>query len=301
MRRLPFVLPHFLRVSWVSDNAKATWTPRFNAIVSAWRSIEWQSAQRGLRRCALTRVDIDAQRDFEESCISFGMCTRMVTAFGRTAEMVVARGRDLESFERAWALRDHDCIGMLLGYPTCCRAAFVGWHAEGYEVDPTWPLYAGAEHESHLRAVVVEPTAVGPANMLVRWLGIMPIPHIPCAPGCTASAQNATRWSQLGEELGFANELKWASEILSWPAEWSALHGIAEVKLPVLKFTMPTEATATKYVIQWKGTVTPDDAAQGLQFPFRPNPRRAVTRTASFKRGSLHIRESEGSPPRSEP
>lgn len=296
MRRLSFLLPHFLRVCWVSDDARATWTPRFNAIATAWRSMEWRAIARGLRRCALTRVAVDAREEFVQACTALGLQARPVTVAAKTAEMVVARGGDLESFERAWTLRDHDRIGLLLGYPACCRAAFVGWHAAGYEVDPTWALYAGPQHDGEICTVESPAAGADTANIFVRWLDVMAIPHIPCVPGCGASAEEAARWAQLGEELGFSAEQQWTREILSWPAEWSALHGIAEVKLPVLKFMTRTDATAIKYVVQWNGATVPSEAAQGVRFPFRPNPRRPMTRAASFTRGSMHIRRSGGLP-----
>lgn len=296
MRRLPFVLPPFLRVSWVSDIARATWAPRFNAIVSAWRVMEWRSVERSLRRCGVTTVAVEALETFARTCNTFGLRTRATSIAGRATEVIVARGRDLEAFERARELRDHDGVGLLLGYPACCRAAFVSRHAEGYEVDPTWPLYCGAQGAGESScAVAVDPMAGGSGNMLVRWLGVAATPYLPCLPSCPASAQDAERWAQFGEELGFGLELQWAREVLSWPAEWSALHGIAEVKLPVMKFMVRTEATATKYVVQWKGTATPKEAGQGTRFPFKANPHRPMTQSASFTRGLVHIRTSEDS------
>ena len=54
--RLSYVLPDFTRISWVSDQARATWEPRIQRIGHAWSEIEWRSVLNGSRRCALTSV-----------------------------------------------------------------------------------------------------------------------------------------------------------------------------------------------------------------------------------------------------
>jgi hypothetical protein len=69
--------------------------------------------------------------------------------------------------------------------------------------------------------------------------------------------------------------LDWLQQILSWPMSWSALHGIAEVKTPVLRYVRDTVATGDRLTVQWLGTVMPQTAARGLTFPFRLRPQRA--------------------------
>jgi hypothetical protein len=254
----------------------------------AWRTMEWGAVARGMRPCALTMIGVDDRTAFEQTCTAAGLRTSLLTDAGRTCEMLVAHDGNVGAFEQAWSVGDHDRIGALLGYPPCCRAAFGRWRAEGYEVDPTWALYAGGQDRGEL--CTVEPLAMT-TNVLLRWLHVVSIPHLPCTPNCVASADQAARWEQLGEELGFSDERQWTRDILSFPMEWSALHGIAEVKLPVLKFITRTDATATRFVVQWKGTVVPDEAQRGVRFPFRPNPRQPLTHSASFMRGSAHIAE----------
>jgi SAM-dependent methyltransferase len=57
-------------------------------------------------------------------------------------------------------------------------------------------------------------------------------------------------------------------EVLSWPAEWSALHGIAEIRTPVFKLAVDTDATATSCVVRVRGSLWPDGAARGLRYPY---------------------------------
>jgi SAM-dependent methyltransferase len=90
-----------------------------------------------------------------------------------------------------------------------------------------------------------------------------------------------------GRRAGFATEMDWILEILHWPVEWSALHGIAEIKTPILKISTKTDATAKKYLIQRRGTRYPVEGAQGLKFPYQMPDHLHLTDSKGFKQG-LH-------------
>jgi hypothetical protein len=92
------------------------------------------------------------------------------------------------------------------------------------------------------------------------------------------------RFRELAAHCGFDEELAWAEEIVSWPLEWSALHGIAEIKTPILKLAVRTDATVGKHVIRWHGLGLPAEAARGIGFAYRP-PRNALTKSAGYRRG----------------
>jgi hypothetical protein len=57
-------------------------------------------------------------------------------------------------------------------------------------------------------------------------------------------------------------------ELLDWPVEWSALHGIAEIRTPVVKIATRTDPTPERYVVRWMGKSFPADGARGLMFPY---------------------------------
>jgi hypothetical protein len=78
----------------------------------------------------------------------------------------------------------------------------------------------------------------------------------------------------VSEQAGYSEEVGWIKQILSWPVEWSALHGIAEVKSPIIKIATRTDSTASKYVVRWTGTDYPDEGAVGLRFPYHTRGRR---------------------------
>ena len=109
-------------------------------------------------------------------------------------------------------------------------------------VDTTWPMAlasAGASNGTRALAVSGPPEA----NILWRWMGVRAVPHLPCRFDCPATVELARRFLDVGREAGYREEMDWLVEILGWPVEWSALHGIAEVRTPILKVSTRTDAT----------------------------------------------------------
>jgi hypothetical protein len=83
----------------------------------------------------------------------------------------------------------------------------------------------------------------------------------------------------LGREAGMTEELDWLTKMLDWPAEWSALHGIAELKTGIFKLAYQTDFTHQKRTIRYHGVALADDAARGLSFAYRKPPSRHRTLT----------------------
>lgn len=135
-------------------------------------------------------------------------------------------------------------------------------------VDTVWAMSKGNEHPNVRERVR---SADGPAvsNILLQSLGIRAVPHSPCSFGCHATTLLAHDLRRVAREIGVRTEYEWLSDILSWPAEWSGLHGIAEVKTPIVKVCIPTDATGSRYKVRWNGPLMPEEGARGLVFPFK--------------------------------
>jgi hypothetical protein len=301
MDRLPFVLPDFTRLLWVSDAARAVWEPRLARVTRAWLDIEWRAVVAGVRRCAITFADpqrlvSDAADWLDHGLVFLPLQVQGVgTTYASTPvihvqgqpfvyRIVVGRTADVEAFRTAWREADDRSIGLLLGYPPCCTEFFRRTWVDDAMVDTTWPMAAAtAGIEAGTRSVTV--TGPPAANILWRWMGARAVPHLPCRTDCADSAALGERLLEVGRACGHGEEVSWLEEILSWPVEWSALHGIAEVKTPVLKVSTRTDATAVKYVVRREGTGYPAEGARGLTFPYRTIERPILTTSLAFRRG----------------
>jgi hypothetical protein len=119
-------------------------------------------------------------------------------------------------------------------------------------------------------------------------VGARAVPHLPCRFDCPATVEFADRLMAVGRACGYGEEMDWLLEVLSWPVEWSALHGIAEIKTPVLKVSTRTDATTRRYTVRRRGESYPAEGAHGLAFPFQAPVKLLLSETRGFQRGIDH-------------
>jgi hypothetical protein len=292
-------------VAWVSDTAREIWRPRLAKIETAWSWIEWLAIPAGIRPCALTRLSPDAYVSAAAVWAEENLCslpletTNPARRAGATtvepAVMTVVVGalRDIRRFRVAWLAKNYDRVAALLGYPPCCRGSFRKTQSDS-TLDPTWAIAAETLKLTPLDRSV-EISASTSTNVLWRWMGVRAVPHLPCRFDCRDTARLAEQYRALGVRAGARQEMEWSDDILSWPAEWSALHGIAEIKTPILRVSTRTDATAEKYVVRWKSKTYPPEGAQGVNFPYKASPHHSTVSEA-FQLGLKRISVVE--PPR---
>jgi hypothetical protein len=301
VERLPFSLPEFVRISWVGDQARAVWEERIRAVARAWAEIEWRAAAAGIRRCAIVRPTPQEFLEAAPRWVEAELASLPIELIGDPGPyssaaspakpgepfvmlLVLGSLADVREFREAWEAADQERIGTLLGYPPCCREFFRQVWVELGMTDTTWPMAMNSDPERDgERALVVG----GPpqANILWRWVGVRAVPHLPCSFECTQSSALAGRLIEVGKACGYEAEMDWMLEILDWPVQWSALHGIAEIKTPVLKVSARTDATPVEYVVRRPGRSRPAESARGLGFPYRRVRSRRLSESSGFRRG----------------
>jgi len=283
VRRLPFTLPDFTRCAWVSDAARDVWARRLRMVSDAWREVQWLSVAAGVRRAADVRVPEPYLRRHARRWRAHGLryavlARESAARPGYTARALPSRtdgggavrvgfagdDGDLAALREAWSAGDHETLGVLLGYPECCRAFFTEVWARDRCTDPTWAM-AGGRDDDPVRTVSGDPLA----NVLWRWLDVRAVPHLPCGFDCGPSAELGAELLRLSAAIGFDGPARWCREILSWPVEWSSLHGIAEIRTPIVKICTATDALDGKRVVRRAGTDYPEEGAHGLRFPYR--------------------------------
>lgn len=304
MQRLPFTLPPFTRTSWVNDNARDVWAPRLQRIARAWQEVEWRTVVAGLRPCAavfaspeefLTRGAEWAAHGLNALPVGMQAATGgyvSATVAARLGQpflfrFVLGTPKDVIRFKAAWDDGDNAVVGQLLGYPDCCQAFFHDVWVEQGLTDTTWPM-ARATLSAADEPGTLDVDGPPETNLLWRWQAVRAVPHLPCRFDCPESLALARAFLQVGRDSGYADEMAWLLEILSWPAEWSALHGIAEIKTPILKTSAQTDATPCRYAVRWRGTSFPAEGARGLTFPFQAPRMLWMTASPGYHRGLRH-------------
>jgi len=293
--RLSFRLPEITRYAWVSDAARSMWEPRFEQIKAVWAHVELASVSRGQRPACVRLVHPGVLHESTPDPALAGLELAPIGAVamsdspyvagvaspveGQPYAMQVAVAstmQDAAALAEVWTRGDQARIGDLLGYPSCCAEFFEKtWVQEGW-LDSTWPMTLASTFDS-AEAVddEFERQVAGPAgcNILLRWLGLRAVPHLPCGFDCVATNQFAKSLRFVANDEGFGAEFDLLHEILGWPVEWSALHGVAIVKTPVVTVTTTTDATAGRLRVRRSGDGRlPEYAARGLRFPFSEPP-----------------------------
>lgn len=306
MRRLGFSLPDFCRVSWTSEGARLNWQEKIERSAAFWKDIELETVLLGQRSAGIVAVTESSLQQISERCERCGMSlkplyslaprSRYVSSLtaqhrGSSLEMcAVGRESAVTKVEKCFALNQSADLGALLGYPRCCVAFFQQVWEDNHFKDTSWFMAAGGRTvEGRGDAVdrTIDVAAPPELNLLTRWLGIRPVFHLPCSFSCRASFEIAQEIVSVAEKIGRHEEMKAIYEVLRWPVQWSALHGIAEIETPVLRISTTTDATAQKYTVRFAGDPSSvSDAARGNRFPYvqRASQKERVLRSPSRPR-----------------
>ena len=310
MIREKHLLKEWTRLIWTSEaGTTAKWKGIIGEISRAWNEVERWTVVDGVRDSALMFVHPGQMLEFAKWASEHGLAVLPMERTGIAPTYAAAsygfhEGKPwqyrviLTRMEKAadWYAAsygenyDHNRIGELLGFPDCCRPHFGEFWGELGFRDTTWPM---AENTVGPRYSLPDGSAAPridihdgfpEANILWHWMGVRLTPHLPCSFKCEASRDLARRWIECATEHGFGPQMDHALEILSWPVQWSALYGIAEIMTPILKCSSRTDTTAEEYVVRYHGSSYPEDGASGVVFPFRIPEKFAVTGSKRFAR-----------------
>lgn len=296
MNRLDFTLPENTRTIWASPEAREVWEPRIHEISAAFIEVERLAVADGVRGSALTQCGPDQLSELTAwaarrglVALPLGMSGRSLGGYSAASsailpgdpfdhKIVITRPELAERWIEGWENGSGDAIGGLLGYPRCCQRFFSRWWVEQGFRDLTW-WQAGGDSECLVEISGPKPEA----NSLLRWLGVRMVSHLPCSFDCEATSQVALDYASVASSAqGYPQLWEWAIEMLSWPIEWSALHGLAIIKTPLFQVVTTTDATADKLVVRVASDSYPEGSPTGVDFPFRQSPLNVLTSTSSF-------------------
>ncbi len=286
MDRSDYVLPPFARILWASLAAKEKWMPRVRRIAMAWISIERRAVLEKAKSCCIQTAEPGEFVDIANELADTGLLAIPLSvkggaesadpsgsvAYSGASEspfhFVVGKPSNLFKFKEVWDKCDNLKIAKLLGYPDCCSIFFQQVSVRSRIEEVTWPMaWSSAPTKDGEKTIKLSDFPVV-NNILWGWAGIRAVSHSPCSFQCKQSEEIGYALMEIGRDVGFSDEVDWLLEILSWPVEWSALHGINEIKTPILKVSRQTDSTAEKYVVQLKSTHYPNEGMYGNGYPY---------------------------------
>jgi hypothetical protein len=255
--RLNFRIPEFVRVAWVNTKAREIWEPIIQECSNFFvREIE------GFNRTAIVNIRPEDMigRDYiplaQVNIINSYRAGSTQFDASQPWEYRCATGPQAEFLARAYVRNDWDTVGTILGYPKCCIDFFLKYWVDEKWFDTTYPM-GNAQ-------------PISPANnILLRWVGVRLVSHLPCSFDCPGTMLIGKKNIMTARALGFNRQIDQIIEMLSWPVEWSSLHGIAIITTPIFKIITSSDALPFKTTRKLEGTRYPELAGSGLSFPFK--------------------------------
>lgn len=286
----------FVRINWTSDAARVAWENIFAKCSNFFPSLEQESVRQGLRNATIQVYPRDevgrysfelAKDNIHVIPIDKVQKSESYQSSGSPLDenkpwnWKCAVGRFEESRELVYAYKNNDAktIGEILGYPDCCIDFFNNVWIEQRLIDTSLPMARGRTD------VEVWDTY---CNILLRWLGVRFVSHLPCSFDCPSTVVIGTQMYDLAVNMGYRTLADYMKEILSWPVEWSGLHGIALVTTPIFRLTVRTDMYQTKETVKLLSEHYPKEAEYGLKFPFRQRCHNANGFSSDFAQIKAH-------------
>ena len=303
-RRSTYVMPEFVRTTWVSQAVREEWEPRLAHVTRELLRAEITSVEKGIRpgaRIHCSPEELDARTaEWAARGLVFLPTQRVNEDFSlytaRTPALDASRPWQyrglLVSAEGGMAIPETNAAwGAALGYPECCIAFFEEFWIEAKMLDLTWPQAAGTAPPENGSTQITLNAWDPYANIAWRWLGVRPVWHLPCSFTCAPTVALGKQIVSLLDEA--AQET--IRTVLSWPVEWSALHGIGLVLTPIVRVCMATDSLLAKHTVRLASTTIPDEMPSGTVWPYRQRIGMALTETSAYRSApaALETRETE--------
>lgn len=282
MKKLNFELPEMFSIVWKDNNTRDIWKYRIGRISEAYNDIEFLSVAQNIRRAHLASIHQDELVEFTKKAALFdlvvipvGMTSGVKGYSARTISLAegqpwnyrvfISRKENISNLIDAYNQEDNEKIGLYLGYPKCCRDFFQNVWVGMKNLDTSWQMALNSDNtdfiETEKTSVITIDEEDYLQNILLRWLGIRFVPHLPHSFNCQETKEFAKKMISIGNENGYDQEMKWLKYLLKMDMEWSALHGIGQVITPIFKFRFTTDATGKKYIVKKVGNkniITPN-------------------------------------------
>lgn len=275
MKLLDYKIPPFKTTAWVSDEAKSIWNARFKKISEAILKTTVQ---------AVLKKEWDAQYLVLEGYLYF-------TLINLTKDMKIDTNFEFLGDKNLKGPIFYEVFLSNKGENSkvksnCCWECSQRVRLENKK-EFVWEAALNTANHT-LENNVISLSSTADTSVFWQHLLVSIGPQHRCSLQCRRQQQLQKELIDWMLEYGFEAESSWMTEIYSWPIEWSAYHGICELRTPIVKLAYDTDATAENYTIQVAGDTYPEEGATGKRFPYRQKSFLRITDSKSFKIGLEH-------------
>ncbi len=254
-----FRMPRFLRVAWASERLRGEWQPRLRCAREALRRTRIQALSNRRLDGRIVDVSNTVIRRLTVELSAEGCAVVPLHRTDSNGTYLLARLDAIKRLDDALRLGDLFGFSVACGLPECCA------HAHASRRLSTWSSVSATRDDSS-QVDVAETLNVKltiTENIFLERLGLMLSPFLPCRSSCKhAQLHAAQALEYLSKE---ARDI--ISEVLAWSLRWSSLHGITELRLPVLRAIHDDVSYMEERVVLRHGE-SPSGMPRGVVFPF---------------------------------
>jgi radical SAM protein with 4Fe4S-binding SPASM domain len=261
-----------VRISWVSERAREIWSERLQRLIPFLEDMSVHAAGATPERCTVRLVPESSVPRLMELAQQYGLSAATLpqealpSAIATRPEadslttFLSGSPRAVATVQTAWSEGNLPALMAAIDLPACCANRINDLRAH-----TLFHQYRGA---------IYLPESVT-SHPLLAPLGISILPVAPCSLECAAAQAASDRWLAIAAVHGYADEIAWLRECLSWAVVWSELHGVTEIKTPVLKACFESGSSIRPLQIRRAGTAIVEGATTGLSFPYAAPPSHA--------------------------
>lgn len=260
---LPTRIPDFKRLSWTSSEAQNIWEPRLKLIEQKVLEKSFLSVKEKVGKISIRTIPsylllniarFKKKYDLEIETLNTNTI-RSGTANRIFHKILISKKEDIDEYLYLFQNDEADALKATMNIPECCRESYSVFRNLG--ISDWLPVLANQDGKQVLEE-----------NLLLTKEGINSFQHIPCSDICSASKRIRSIETKLLEQVD-QEASHWVDEILSWPTSWSSLHGIIEIKNPILRIIRSGDSLKEKITIEYRGESYPDEGATGVNFPYK--------------------------------
>ncbi|WP_420399618.1 hypothetical protein [Flagellimonas sp.] len=297
--KLDYELHEFQRITWVSNELETLWHPIISQLRIAIENLLLSEEVFELITVQVRYIDINNVYEFKKKILELDLFCEHLNSSPSTVEAIC--GKDFSADKRVVIIgkrgnvieliksKEHLPDALKLTQNSVNGFEVYSKYSESKLVDYTWMYLLSETDDTISKEVQINNNLLNPF-----WtnLGISVLPFKPSKLSCENSLELAHNIKTIAKDKLPTNLYNAWFEILSWPVEWSALHGIAEVKTPILKMIYNTDSTGTKYTIRLNSNTYPQNGLNGLLFPYKKPKKLFLTESKKFNEGVKHLNNS---------
>jgi len=284
MKTVDFNSPAFTTVAWVSDQSKNVWEPRLKQVNDAIIHTILKTVENGIHSVMKFQVQKTHETRIQLLSANYNLIVKTIkeTKEGKRSSYTSILVSSLEGEESK--------TDSLSKQSNCCHAITTETFVRNRK-EQIWETAFTGSYDI-LGEETIQLPHTSQKGDLWRKLIVYPFTGQFCSFFCENRDDLEKEFMAQMRLAGYEEEFQWLQELYSWPIEWSANHGICELRTPILKCCYETDWTSKEYRVQITGEDYPDEGMEGLRFPYQKRSFLRITDSKSFKKNLEHAAKS---------